>query len=299
FNKANHEGLLSEKSILVLPEHLGSWLVAANERKTVYTSDNIDAATRAVAVRNILGFLPEYLSASEANKARAALFRLKSVLMAQIYSNVLKTLAKKYSVTILGGSIILPNPMIEDDSLILQDGPLYNSSIIFYNDGSMDSNISKKAFPVMDEQGFLEPAKSDELRVYETPAGKLAVVICADSWYPATYDQIKSQGASLLAIPSYATPSGIWSSKWQGYNGASNPLDVDQSDIDNITEEMAWLKYSMGGRAQQAGVQHGINVFLRGDLWDLGDDGSTISWQKGGLKVSDSDTEGAITCLWF
>ena len=142
-------------------------------------------------------------------------------------------------------------------------------------------------------------AKVGEFKVYDTAAGKLAVTICADSWYPEVYDQIKSQGATLLAIPSYSTPSGIWSSKWQGYNGAPNPSDVDQSDINSITEEMAWLKYSMAGRAQQAGIQHGMNIFLRGDLWDLGDDGKTISWQKGGLKVNNTGKEATITCMWF
>ncbi len=298
-NITKTKGLLTEKTIVVLPEHLGTWLVAAMERKTVYTTDNVEAAMRAVIVRNILGFLPEYLSASKEDKSKEALFRLKSTSMGQSYSTVLKALAKKYSVTIVGGSIILPNPIIDGDSIIVQDGPLYNTSFVFYSDGTLDSNITKKSFLVTDEQCFLASAKVGDFKVYDTEAGKLAVTICADSWYPEVYDQIKSQGATLLAIPSYSTPSGIWTTKWQGYNGAPNPSDVDKSDINSITEEMAWLKYGMGGRAQQAGIQHGMNVFLRGDLWDLGDDGKTISWQKGGLKVNNTGKKATITCMWF
>ncbi len=60
-----------------------------------------------------------------------------------------------------------------------------------------------------------------------------------------------------------------------------------------ITLGDAWLKYSMGGRAGAAGIQAGINVFLRGTLWDLGTDGDTISYRDG--KASHvPDRHGAI-----
>lgn len=299
FSVAQSNDLLTAKSIVVLPEHIGTWLVAQNERNLVYTSDNIEEAMRAVVIRNFLSFLPEYFSADEEDQARAALFRVKSGQMGISYSRVMSSVASKYNVTVVGGSIILPNPRVEEDSLILEEGSLYNSSLVFYPDGSIDSKITKKAFPVVDEQTMLAAAKAEELAVYKTLAGKLAVMICADSWYPSAYEAARKQGTTLLAIPSYSAGDNLWSIKWQGYNGAPNPIDVDTSDIGDITEEMAWLKYSMSGRAQKAGIKNGINVFLRGNLWDMGSDGKTISLQNGGLKVNDAIQKASITCLWF
>lgn len=299
FSAAQANDLLNEMSIVVLPEHIGTWLVAQNERKLVYTSDKLEEAMRAVVVRNLLSFLPEYFSAEEEDQAEAAVFRVKSGQMAASYVHVMRSLATKYHVTIVGGSLILPSPKVEKDSLIIEGGPLYNASFVFYSDGSIDPKITKKAFPVMDEQTMLAAAKPDELPVYVTQAGHLAVMICADSWYPAAYEAVQKKGATLLAIPSYSAGDNLWDTKWKGYNGAPNPPNVDVSDIGNITEEMAWLKYSMGGRAQKAGIDQGINVFLRGNLWDMGSDGKTISMKEGGLKVNDPDQLATITCLWF
>ncbi|MEQ9297815.1 MAG: nitrilase-related carbon-nitrogen hydrolase [Cyclobacteriaceae bacterium] len=299
FSAAQSKDLLNEKSIVVLPEHIGTWLVAQNERKLVYTSNKIEEAMRAVVVRNLLSFLPEYFSADEEDQSKAAVFRVKSTQMAISYAHVMRSLASRYRVTVVGGSIILPSPKVEIDSLLVESGPLYNASFVFYPNGSLDPQITKKAFPVMDEQTIIASAKPEELPVYNTQAGDLAVMICADSWYLASYETAQKKGATLLAIPSYSTGDKLWATKWKGYNGAPSPPNVDASDIGNITEEMAWLKYSMGGRAQQAGIVQGINVFLRGNLWDMGSDGKTISMKEGGLKMNDADQKSTITCLWF
>lgn len=297
--QAKSDNLLNEKTIVVFPEHLGTWLVAQNERKLVYTSEKIEEAMRAVVIRNLIGFLPEYFSADEEDKSKAALFRLKAGQTVSTYARVMKHLASRYQVTIVGGSLILPNPKVENDSLITETGPLYNASFVFHPDGSIDSKVSKKAFPVIDEKTMLASENLDDFPIYDTKAGKLAVMICADSWYPQAYKAAQRRKATLLAVPSYSAGDHLWSTKWQGYNGAPNPADIDPSDIGTITEKMAWLKYSMGGRAQKAGINHGINVFLRGNLWDMGDDGNTISLKDGGLKVDESAQKSTITCLWF
>ena len=299
FSVAQSDNLFAEKTIVVLPEHLGTWLVAQNERKIVYTTKKMEEAMRAAVVRNFISFLPEYFSADEEDQAKAALFRLKAGKMGSSYVQVMKSLALKYSIAIVGGSLILPDPKVENDSLILDQGPLFNTSLVFHPDGHIDPQITKKVFTVFDEQNFLESAKIDELPIYNTLAGKLAILICADSWYPEIYKAAQKKGANIVAIPSYSAGNNLWSAKWKGYNGAPNPSDVGSSDIGSITEEMAWLKYSMGGRAQKAGINNGINVFLRGNLWDMGSDGKTISLQNGGLKVNDSNQKSTITCLWF
>lgn len=299
FSRADLAGLFGQQTIVVLPEHLGTWLVAQNERKLVYTSAKVEEAMRAIVIRNFISFLPEYFSSNEEEAAKAALFRLKAEQTADTYTRVMRHLAVTYKVTIVGGSLILPNPRVAGDHLVIEAGPLYNASFVFYPDGRIDPQVTRKVFPVDEEKTMLAAGKLSEYPVYQTAAGKLAVMICADSWYPEAYEAAKAQAASLLAIPSYSAGDGLWSTQWKGYNGAPPPSDVDLADIGAITEKMAWLKYSMGGRAQEAGITAGINVFLRGSLWDMGDDGGTISLKNGGLKVNDTSQRPTITCLWL
>src|SRR6185369_12452753 len=55
FNKLNiylqiaqHEGWLNEKTIILFPEHIGTWLVFANENKKMFQAPTLDAAERAM-----------------------------------------------------------------------------------------------------------------------------------------------------------------------------------------------------------------------------------------------------------
>ena len=101
-------------------------------------------------------------------------------------------------------------------------------------------------------------------------------MICADAWYPENYDFLKDKNISVLAVPSFVSGNDVWNKKWQGYNGAPTPEDIVKTDINNISEHDAWLKYAMVGRTIKTDIKTGVNVFLRGDLWNLGSDGNTL-----------------------
>ena len=62
----------------------------------------------------------------------------------------------------------------------------------------------------------------------------------------------------------------------------------------------------MAGRATpEAGITKGLNVFLRGKLWDLGADGTTIvlngeSGSEPAPPLHQTNVDGAVlTCLWL
>ncbi len=299
FKQADEAGYLNDSTIVVLPEYLGTWLVALNERKTVYTVKESEKALRTIVFRNLFAFVGAYLNADAPDPVKASVFSMKSAQMTSVYEQTFKELAAKYQVTVVAGSILLQNPIIKDGSLQTTDGPLYNVSATFLPDSTISPNLVYKAFPIDEEKPFCSAKPADQLPVFDTPAGKLAVMICADSWYPESYETISRSDAQLLAIPSYSAGDRLWQTTWQGYNGAENPADIDTTDIGRITEEMAWLKYSMGGRAQQSNIEAGINVFLRGNIWDLGTDGKTISYHKGALKVNEDQDTATITNLWL
>lgn len=302
---ASAKQFLNPKSIIIFPEYLGTWLVAMEEKAAVYEAQTINEAMIWIVLRHPFDFIYYYTKAKGSAPDREAIFQLKSKAMAKAYFKTFSYLASKYEVTIVAGSILLPEPYSDEKgTLRVKPGEkLYNMTAVFNPDGTMNPQLVKKIYPIEDEKGFVCAADLNALPVFDTPAGKLGVLICADSWYPEPYKILKQKGAQLLAVPSYATGDGLWGKLWAGYNGGATPGDVDKNDVGKITERDAWKKYAMGGRVASANIGFGVNVFLRGKLWDLGSDGETIAVGDGNVMVESPvsiERAGAvITNVWI
>ena len=298
---AQLEKWLNDKTILVFPEYTGTWLVLAGESKVIFQAASLQAAEQALVLRHPLKFARYWLASREEGRAEAAFFRMKAYQMAEIYQQVFSQLARQYSVTIVAGSIILPSPQISNGRVILTGGSLRNVSVIFQPDGAPYAHPIYKAFLTAEEQPFLEPASANEIPSFNTHAGRLGVLICADSWYPQAYWPLKEQGVTLLAVPSYAD-DGIekWNQLWPGYNGWPAPADVDLQDIKKITEAQAWNKYSLAGRIRSGGAAYGVRVFLRGKLWDLDLGGwSGTMVREGEVFIEPPTQKAAMLNLWL
>jgi hypothetical protein len=226
---------------------------------------------------------------------------MKAPSMAKIYDEVFSSLAKEYAVTMVAGSIVLPEPQILRGKLIAGTGPLYNISAVYAPDGSIHPELVLKAFPTAGELPFTTPAPVQALPAFETPAGRLGVLICADSWFPQAYATLKSRGVNFVAVPSFgAGKPDTWYEPWAGYDGWPCPPDVNPNNIGHITEEEAWLKYAMAGRIGESGAQQGVNVFLRGDLWKAMLDGGRATVIKDGkVTVQQGVTGASLFNLWL
>lgn len=300
---ALRKGWLNEKTIVVFPEYIGTWLVAVGEKQRVHEAEDIESAMRTLVLSNLFSFVLSLVKALPLVKAKDvvkySLFRMKAARMAETYHNVFSGLAKKHAVTIVAGSIVLPSPEVSNGKLEVGGGELYNVSVVYRPDGSPYGDIVRKAFPTEAELPFTAQASVVELPVFDTPAGRLGVLICADSWYPSTYETMKAKKADLVAVPSYMAPDGVWETVWRGYDGAPAPDDVDARDVKEIAEGEAWLKYALAGRIASAGIKHGINVFLRGNLWDLGSDGHTVVVREGTVIEAKHVAGAAIINSWL
>jgi len=298
---AHDKRWLSDKTVAVFPEYTGTWLIAAGEKNSIYAEQNSEAAMTTVALTHLPEFGYRLAGApAVADKVKWALFSIKGKPAAAAYQQVFGALAKKFGINIVAGSIVLPQPELVAGQIVVHEGqPLYNVSAVFGPDGQIIPPLVVKVFPITDELQFIATGRSEALPVFQTSAGKLGVLICADAWYPANYAALKKSGAELLAVPSFSAHDQVWSTIWAGYNGAAQPADVDTADIGKITEGDAWMKYAMPLRSQTVGIKAGLNVFLRGALWDLGSDGATI-------RVAGSETGkgavvkgAALTNLWL
>jgi hypothetical protein len=233
---------LSEKTVVVLPEHTGTWLVATGEGPRVVQATSIEGAMRALAIHHPLAFLEALvrsmlgLAGQPRDAVKASLFQVKAAQMAKIYHGVFARLARTYGTTIVAGSIVLPAPRVLEGRLVAGRGALYNVSALYRPDGTLHPNLTRKAFPIEDELGFTAPAPVAELPVYHTPVGRLGVLVCADAWHPESYRVLGERGAELMAVPSYLSLDKVWDQAWRGYADGVTPTDVDSQDIHRLSE---------------------------------------------------------------
>jgi hypothetical protein len=74
---------------------------------------------------------------------------------------------------------------------------------------------------------------------------------------------------------------------------------VDPTDVGVLTEAQAWRKYALAGRISQAGARCGINVFLRGELWDLAAHGGRATIVDGMMVIETKGGGAALHNLWL
>ncbi len=298
--EARRKGWINERTIAVFPEYIGTWLVIAGEGKGVYGVETLNAAMQHLVLAHPAAFARQFLFAKEKGRTEASLFRMKAGSMARLYSDVFSRLAQEYAVTLVAGSILLPEPQVVGSQVVPGAGscPLQNVSAVFRPDGSLHPALSRKCFPTLDEHSFVSPGEAVDLPVFETPAWRLGVLVCADAWFPQAHARMKELGVDLLAVPSYINHAGAWDSPWGGYSGWPEAADVDRSDIKHLTEGQAWRKYTLPGRLASSGAAVGINVFMQAKLWDLGSDGFSIM-AKGSETAEATTRRGALLNLWL
>jgi len=103
FALAEDRNWLSDSTIVILPEYIGTWLVTAGEKQSVYSSSGIQQALTTMVTSNLLSFIRAYFQARGADKVKDTVFRMKATQTAQLYETVFRRLAEKYGVYIVAG----------------------------------------------------------------------------------------------------------------------------------------------------------------------------------------------------
>ena len=81
------------------------------------------------------------------------------------------------------------------------DGKIRNSAILVTNDGRI-AGLYHKTHETKDVLKQMPYDLGDNLRVFDTPWGKVGVLICHDRWYPAAAMTLAQRGAELILNPS-------------------------------------------------------------------------------------------------
>ena len=297
--EAQTQGWLHSNTVVVFPEWIGTWLVLANEKEELYEAQNLEEAMQLLVLSNLPSFLSSYTEAQGSDKIRDSLFRMKAETIAQIYQETFSSLAEKYGVTIVAGSLNLPHPEIEGDVLVVEQGPLENVSVVFHPDGSLYPDLVRKIIITSAEAPFISAGPVEQQLVFSTPAGDLGVLICADSWYLESYETLSTQEPDFIVVPNNYISDIGWDAVWHGYDPGPEPADVDRADIGRITEGEARVKYTLDGRMQDVGASTGMHVFMRGNIWDLTMHGHTIIFTEGGVIEASPEARGALVNYWL
>ncbi|MBK3464056.1 carbon-nitrogen hydrolase family protein [Pseudomonas sp. MF6776] len=295
--QAQDQGLLNDKTVVVLPEHVGTWLMISGEKDELYQAPTLAEAMNWLAASNPLLFARAWLSAKGKDRLDDAHLRMKSRTMAKDYQALFGGLAKEFHVTLVAGSIVLPEPSIRDGQLKPGSGALYNSSVVFGRDGAPLGQPQRQLHPVFSQRDVIQ-ANEKTINVVDTPAGRLGVLIGSDSWYPDNYRKLDEQGAQLIAVPAQVFGQGAWDQPWRGYKSSSTPSSVSLKPGE-VSEGQAWHRLTLTAQPPSSHAVAGMSVFLRGQFWDKSGAGQSFL-NSNGQQFADGEARGArMLNIWL
>ncbi|MCT8947666.1 carbon-nitrogen hydrolase family protein [Pseudomonas iridis] len=295
--QAQDQGLLNDKTVVVLPEHVGTWLMISGEKDELYQAPTLAEAMNWLAASNPLLFARAWLSAKGKDRLDDAHLRMKSRTMAKDYQALFGGLAKEFHVTLVAGSIVLPEPSIRDGQLKPGSGALYNSSVVFGRDGAPLGQPQRQLHPVFSQRDVIQ-ANEKTINVVDTPAGRLGVLIGSDSWYPDNYRKLDEQGAQLIAVPAQVFGQGAWNQPWRGYKSSSTPSSVSLKPGE-VSEGQAWHRLTLTAQPPSSHAVAGMSVFLRGQFWDKSGAGQSFL-NSNGQQFADGEARGArMLNIWL
>jgi predicted amidohydrolase len=296
--QAREQDLLNDKTIVVLPEHVGTWLMVSGEKDELYQSTSLAEAMNWLAVSNPLKFARALIGAKGQSRLDDAHLRMKAKDMARDYQALFGGLAREFGVTLVAGSIVLPEPTVSDGQLKVGRGALFNSTLVFGSDGLPIGQPQRQLSPTFHERGFIQPSLDQAINVIDTPAGRLGVLIGSDSWYPDNYRKLNAQGAQLVAVPASVVGRGTWNKPWRGYKSLSTPSVVSLNPGE-LSEGDAWHRLTLISHLPSSQALAGMSVFLRGQFWDQGSDGQSFI-SSHGQTFADGNARGArLLNIWL
>lgn len=219
---------------------------------------------------------------------------MKARSMAADYQQLFGGLAKEFGVTLVAGSIVLPEPYLKDGVLRTGAGRLYNISLVFGADGRPLAEPQRQQFTPVSARGAITP----EFKLVDTPAGRLAVLIGSDSWYPGNYRALEVQGVELIAIPASITGQDNWRQPWSGLQSKSQRDEITLRRGE-VNEGEAWHRLTLEGQSGSSHLRGAVSVFLRSALWNSGSNGQSFITHQGQLNDPAPRHGARMLNLWL
>lgn len=266
--QARQWGLLTPRTIVVLPEHTGTWLWLRDEKREFYQASHHSEASHWLAATHPLSFAWAWLGAEDTDRSADARLRLKARHMAHEYMRLFGGLAQEFGVTLVAGSVVLPTPRLDEGELKAGGGPLYNVTVVFGPNGEVIGQPVRQSLAgamrgVADSDAGAPPV------LFDTPAGRLGVMIGHDSLDTDQAKALLAAGAQMLAIPAWVDGDG-WAGEHARWAGAAATLPVPS-----------------------------IGVFMQGRFWDRRSDGQSFVAKGGQVHEAPPGPGARLVNLWL
>ncbi|CEN60598.1 hypothetical protein ASPCAL03034 [Aspergillus calidoustus] len=164
-----------------------------------------------------LAVLPEYhLTGWEPTSPRFA--ELAAQDLTTKYLTSYQTLAKELKICIVPGTFVEKHPHPEQNDAAEKDAyVLYNTAYFISSDGSILGRYRKKNI-WHPERAYLTSSTSEPHEVFDTPVGKVGLLICWDLAFPEAFRELLAGGVEVVVIPTYwgatdASPTALTHNK--------------------------------------------------------------------------------------
>ncbi len=292
--QARDQGLVNARTVVVLPEHIGTWLWARGEKNELYQATRDREAWQWLELSNPLRYGLAMLSASGDDRRSDARLRMKAAQMAADYQQLFGGLAREFGVTLVAGSIVLPAPYVKNGVLHAGSGPLFNSSLVFAADGSVLGQPQYQRYPDSETRRYIHHGRQQPLQVLQTPAGRLGVLVGSDSWYPDNYRLLAGQSVQLIANPVFLSGKQRWQLPWRGnrHQAAAAELPLQRGEV---SEQEAWQRLTQAASDGAASM----SVFMRGQFWEQSGGGQGFASEAGTLWAGNASQGARLLNLWL
>ena len=198
--------------MVVLPEHIGTWLVAVGEKRKVFAARDLAEARIWLGLSHPL----ELLRALFANQGTArfsdALLRMKARQMADDYQSLFGGLAedlrREHSRRLHRAARPAWSTACCRSVMARCTTSAWCSAATACRSASRSARYCRTA-----RDSFTAAASDQALQVVTTPAGRLGVLIGTDNWR-ARLCAADRQQVELLAVPAYLPGNGHWNEVW-------------------------------------------------------------------------------------
>lgn len=267
-DRAKDEGWIGENTIVLLPEHIGTGLMAVDHGGRVYGASSVSSAKLPIITYSLIEYLMNLFIFDNMDRTTAALVRTRTRASSEAQFDAYSSLAQKYGITLVTGSSALMTPGAYPVSLSYGRGPIFNAGFVFGPDGKAQFDAIRKVHLQPFEKGFTKQSRPDFLPVFEVGGHKLGVLIGADSHYDDTTEFMANQNIDLLLVPAV---------RYSKDPGSTLPA----RSTEHITR---W----------------GMTVFLKGDLWGINLTGQAQIIEDGTVHTAKTDeNSAAIYNLWL
>ncbi len=230
------------------------------------------ATSQAAMTRVALAELPAMLSAALRHRPRSLEECLFAATAPRVHATLWTTfsgIARDFGLWVVAGSALLPRNRLGDEGPgFIPDGArTYNTSHTFAPDGRCVAVTRKvNLVPTQEDTLRLSPGHPDELRVVETPFGRLGTLICYDGFrephtshepdFVPTACLMDALGADVVAQPS--ANAWPWDAPWVFNAPGEHQLRREQWFNEGLFAQLRGLRH----------VRYAVNPQLVGGFFD-------------------------------